>query len=106
MKKRPSHSELIAAYRTLYLQPYAPIVLVRAMHTALAEIYHPDKGGSLEVMKTINTARGSIEAEESYQEARRGARAEARRKTRARYSRMRIRRARFRKPPTENDSLA
>lgn len=105
-KKRPSHSELVVAYRTLYLQPYTPMVLVKAMHTALAKIYHPDKGGSAEVMKTINTARDSIEAEESYQAARRRARAEARRKARAaRPARPRIRRARSRKPTTKNHSL-
>jgi hypothetical protein len=90
VKKRPSLDELLASYKTLYLQPSAPIVVVRAAHIALSKIYHPDKGGNPEAMKPINAARDSIQIEESYREARRAALA-------ARYARTRIRRAHSRK---------
>jgi len=44
------------AWTKLYLVEGAPLALVRAAYKVLATMHHPDKGGDLEVMKTINIA--------------------------------------------------
>ena len=68
-------SPLIAAYKTLLLQPNAPIDVIRSMYRFLAKTHHPDKGGNPEAMKNINIAYGLIETAESCREAARNARA-------------------------------
>lgn len=43
-------------YAALYLLPNAPPQLIKAAYRTLAVLYHPDKGGDVELMKRINGA--------------------------------------------------
>src|SRR5690606_4113698 len=43
-------------YRTLHLLPTAPPEVAKAAYRALAQIHHPDRGGSHEAMQRVNTA--------------------------------------------------
>lgn len=47
-------------YRELFLHKQAPDEVVRAAYRALAQLNHPDRGGSNERMKAINAAYESI----------------------------------------------
>jgi hypothetical protein len=49
--------DLLAAYSTLGLPPGAGPDAVKRAHRRLAALHHPDRGGDLETMKNINTAR-------------------------------------------------
>src|SRR5262249_15791626 len=55
-----------AALVTLHLLPSGPPELIRAAHKALAFIHHPDRGGDLERMKSINNAADILLKECSY----------------------------------------
>lgn len=44
------------AYATLYLLPEAPPEVVKAAYRALAQIYHPDRGGDPAKMAAVNAA--------------------------------------------------
>jgi hypothetical protein len=46
----------VECYRALYLVPGCPPELVKAAYRCLAQIHHPDKGGSSEAMQKINEA--------------------------------------------------
>lgn len=43
-------------YRVLYLRPDAPPEVIRAAYRALANLYHPDKGGDGVRMAELNVA--------------------------------------------------
>jgi len=43
-------------YRALHLLPSAPPEVAKAAYRALAQIHHPDRGGSHEAMQRVNTA--------------------------------------------------
>ena len=49
----PSRAEL---YATLYLLPDAPQIVVKSSYRALAQLHHPDAGGTHEAMLKINKA--------------------------------------------------
>jgi DnaJ-class molecular chaperone len=51
--RTPSRAEL---YATLYLLPNAPQIVIKASYKALAQKFHPDAGGTHEVMLRINEA--------------------------------------------------
>ncbi len=48
------------AYATLFLLPTAPRAVVKAAYRALADIHHPDHGGTTLAMQTINAAYASL----------------------------------------------
>jgi hypothetical protein len=48
--------KMIDAYKTLCVVPGCPPALVKAAYRCLAQIHHPDKGGSSEAMQKINEA--------------------------------------------------
>lgn len=52
----PAQDVSASAYAKLYLLDGAPLEVVRAAYKALAQKYHPDKGGDVEVMSTLNVA--------------------------------------------------
>lgn len=52
----PAQEVSDSAYGTLYLLPNAPLEVVRAVFKALALKYHPDKGGDVGIMQTLNIA--------------------------------------------------
>lgn len=43
-------------HRVLYVAPDAPEEVVRAAYRALAQVYHPDHGGSEEAIRELNEA--------------------------------------------------
>ena len=45
-----------SSWGTLYLVPHAPLEVVRAVFKALALKYHPDKGGDVAIMQSLNVA--------------------------------------------------
>jgi hypothetical protein len=47
---------LEAAFATLHLLPDAPLEVVRAAYKALARLHHPDYGGSVQRMQSVNAA--------------------------------------------------
>src|SRR5262245_17535682 len=49
-------------YTTLHILPSAPLEVVRAAYKALALLHHPDHGGDLHTMQTINAAYEKINA--------------------------------------------
>jgi hypothetical protein len=51
--RTPSRAEL---YATLYLLPDAPQIVVKSAYRALAQLHHPDAGGTHESMLKINEA--------------------------------------------------
>lgn len=53
---------LAQAYAALWLEPGAPEAVVKAAYRALAQTYHPDAGGSAEMMSRINAAYATIRA--------------------------------------------
>jgi hypothetical protein len=52
----PRQTPRDAAYTALHLLPTAPPELVKAAHKTLALLHHPDRGGDLRTMQTINSA--------------------------------------------------
>ena len=52
----PAHEVSDSAYTTLYLLEGAPLEVVRAAYKALAQKYHPDRGGDVSIMQQINAA--------------------------------------------------
>jgi len=56
---------LDTAFRVLYLQPTAPMGLVKVAHRYLAKQYHPDHGGDTATMQEINQAVHLIEGARS-----------------------------------------
>ena len=52
----PPQQVASTAYATLYLLEGAPLEIVRAVYKALAVKHHPDKGGDVGVMSSINVA--------------------------------------------------
>lgn len=52
----PAHEVSSSSYAMLYLIDSAPLEVVRAAYKALAVKYHPDKGGDVTVMQSINQA--------------------------------------------------
>lgn len=52
------HVELdgLPPHRVLYVAPDAPEIVIRAAFQALAREAHPDRGGSEEVMRELNSA--------------------------------------------------
>ncbi len=53
---KPHAPAKVDAYTTLYLLPDAPAEVVRAAYKALAMKHHPDHGGDMVTMQTINAA--------------------------------------------------
>lgn len=51
------------SWSTLYLVEGAPLEVVRAVYKALAQKYHPDKGGDVGTMQSINAAYKDIMGE-------------------------------------------
>ena len=49
-----------SAWMTLFLQPGAPVEVTKAAYRALALLHHPDHGGDVRVMQTINLAYESL----------------------------------------------
>jgi hypothetical protein len=54
--ERPGALTTVAAYRMLHLLPTAPEYVIVAAYRALARANHPDTGGDLVAMQTINRA--------------------------------------------------
>jgi hypothetical protein len=48
------------AYSLLHLLPTAPPELIKAAYKCLAQLHHPDKGGSTQKMQAINEAYTSL----------------------------------------------
>lgn len=48
------------AWEALYLMPGAPLEVVKAAYRALAQLYHPDKGGETVRMQEINAAMSEL----------------------------------------------
>ena len=44
------------AYAVLYVRNNAPPAVIKAAYRALSVVYHPDKGGDLEMMQRLNAA--------------------------------------------------
>jgi len=59
--RRPGRMVPADAFTALYLLPTAPPEVIKASYKALALIHHPDRGGDLEQMKTINQAYDLLE---------------------------------------------
>jgi len=52
----PTQEITTTAWNTLFLIEGAPLEVIRASYKALALKHHPDKGGDVSLMSTINTA--------------------------------------------------
>ena len=54
----PDQAQLTAesSWDTLYLQPGAPVQVIRAVYRVLAKMNHPDHGGETKAMQEINIA--------------------------------------------------
>lgn len=50
-------------YSVLHLLPSAPIEVVEAAYKALAKLHHPDVGGEVETMQSINSAYREIRSQ-------------------------------------------
>jgi DnaJ-domain-containing protein 1 len=53
-------AEMVAAYRTLHLQPTAPDDLIKAAYRVMCKLHHPDKGGMTREMQRVNEAYGRL----------------------------------------------
>ena len=59
--KKPKHNAVAKAYNTLGLSPKIKNRnVISKRYKELTAIYHPDKGGSVEMMREINVARDII----------------------------------------------
>jgi hypothetical protein len=56
----PPRPKPVDPYTALHLLPSAPAELVKAAYRTLAQIHHPDHGGSEETMKRLNEAFGKL----------------------------------------------
>ncbi len=56
----PPRPKPVDPYTALHLLPSAPAELVKAAYRTLAQIHHPDHGGSEETMKRLNEAYGKL----------------------------------------------
>ncbi len=56
----PPRPKPVDPYKTLHLLPSAPPEVVKAAYRTLAQIHHPDHGGSDETMKRLNEAYGKL----------------------------------------------
>jgi hypothetical protein len=52
----PAHEVSASSYAMLYLLDGAPLEVVRSAYKALAQLHHPDRGGDVAVMQSINQA--------------------------------------------------
>lgn len=52
---RPTKSD-DGAYAVLFVRNNAPAAVIKAAYRALSVIYHPDKGGDVEMMQRLNAA--------------------------------------------------
>jgi DnaJ-class molecular chaperone len=52
----PPPPQVHSPYSVLYVSPDAPQEVIQAAYRALANLYHPDRGGNPEKMKALNIA--------------------------------------------------